>query len=50
MIPDKPILEKLYNAIIAGDKNGLEQAVGDAAIPALKAYLKNRKESVYVKF
>ena len=27
---DKPIFEQLNNAIIAGDKSGLEQAVGDA--------------------
>ncbi|MBM4448728.1 MAG: monomethylamine corrinoid protein 1, partial [Chloroflexi bacterium] len=27
---DKPIFQKLYNAIIAGDRSGLEKAVGDA--------------------
>ena len=27
---DKPIFEQLYNAIIAGDRSGLEQTVGDA--------------------
>jgi len=27
---DKPIFQKLYNAIIAGDCSGLEKAVGDA--------------------
>ena len=27
---DKPIFEELYNAILAGDRSGLEQAVGSA--------------------